>query len=161
MGKGSIVDIFLIIFIVFSFFIVIIISGFLLTSFTNTINDSGINFNMTYLQKGSDALQGFNSGLIFIAFGSLIAVVLSAFYIKSHPAFFVISLIVFIILMVITPVFTNIADAFATSDQFSDTANNFDLAVLLMRNLPIFAIICTAVVIIILYGKSRGAGSEI
>ncbi len=161
MIKGSLIDLFLIIIIIFSFAIVFLFAGFIMTEFKNVVNESDVPLNITYFEKGEQALQGFDSGLVIIAFGGLIAIIIAAFMNKIHPIFFIPAFIVFLILILIAPIFTNVFDAIATSDTLVDTANDYSLMVTFMRNIPIFALVGGIMVMIVLYGKSRGGSSEV
>lgn len=155
MSKGSSLDI-LGIFVMLFITGVVVLFGYLILS-----NFSGLGLGdvfESYISKGLVALRVFNYGFLFLLAGFGIGSVIGAFMIDTHPVFFVISIILTLFFVFIGTTITNVFEGFVTADELTATAEQFNIMVLIMRNLPKIGIIWGSIIAIVLYGKIRGRG---
>ena len=107
------------------------------------------------------AIGSFDYLLIFIMVGLLIATIISAFFINTHPVFFVLSLLMFILFMIVVPVLGNVFDAFAGDSGMSEAAEEFNVTTSFMDDLPKYFVVMCGIVLISLYAKYRAPGGEV
>jgi hypothetical protein len=118
-------------------------------------SDSGIDINSIYSQT-TGGVSLFNTLFPFLLFGLIAMVVVSAFFIDSHPIFFFVSFIILGIVILISVVFSNIYQTITEDAAFGDTETNFSIMNLFMKKLPYIAAIIIFITVIILWGKSQG-----
>ena len=159
--RGTVIDIFTILMFALVFGLTVITSYFLLSEFKLAVNQTDAPINITYLEKGEAALFVFNQGFVFIIFGWIVVSIILAFLIRSTPAFFLTSLLLFIILVFISPMFSNLFDAYVTQETLITTANEFNFIILVMQNLPIITVVAGMFLIIVIYAKTRGISDDV
>lgn len=117
------------------FFILGII--FILFTYVYTImgatGNATLDANMVYAKNG---MLGMNSLAPIFIVGAGVALILSAFMIKTHPAFFIIFFILQIIFAFISISFANAWDGIWTGSALASTASQFGMWTFLMRYLP-------------------------
>jgi len=145
--KGTVLDTVLLPILIFGMFVGVVFG----LTIMNGINETGML---------SISIPNFSTimdyGIVFIFFGSLIAAIISAFMIRTHPIFFVISVIMLIIISVTFPVLSNVFMGFATNSQITTYSNQLPLTLNVFANLPIFLVITGILIIIALYSKPGG-----
>jgi len=154
--KGSMLDLPVIISLLLGGAMTILLVFFVVSEITN--NFPATETDALYvLQKGVSAVNVFDYMFVFFAVGLGMFSVISAFFIDSHPIFFILSVIILIPIVILTSAqMTNAFDAFISTSVFSSVANSFPYTVLLMRNLPLFCLILGILVAIVMHGKSGG-----
>lgn len=152
--KGTVVDLIIVFVMLLVAGLVILTSSLFLTEFRTAVNESGIGFNDSYFIQGEVALQVFNSGFIVIAISLALGTMIFAYYIKGHPAFIIVSIILMVVLVFISPIFTNIFEEFASDPLLLAEANKFDQIILFMRSLPLFASLMGALMVIVIHAKT-------
>lgn len=116
-----------------------------------TINQAGESFGV--LDKGMLLLIG----------GLFAGLVLSAFYIQTHPAFFIMFLLSFIVVMVAIPQFSNLLTGFEGDSAITSQVNiteKMPFTSHISNSLPLIIAVGGIVFIIALFAKpllSRGA----
>ena len=161
--KGTAIDIFTGIIVLFAFGVGIVVLLYVLNQMTTQFEAAGVlgNASITTMQQGEDALLAFNTGFIFLMIGFIAMAVLLAFFVDTHPAFLIISIILMIILVPVAAILTNTFRDIVTSPQLASTSAQFDIMLQVMNNLPLFMAIGGFLVIIVLYGKMRSGGAEV
>lgn len=141
---------------VFITMITVLIGNKVLTEFKGNINQTDI-LNQTYFESGEDALSVFNIGIIFIFVMGIIGAVILAFYIRTHPVFIAVSLIILVVMVaIVAPIINNMYFEFAEHSEISATASPYNYATILFQNLPLFTAIGAILVMVALYGKLKG-----
>lgn len=97
-------------------------------------------------------------GYLLILGGAMMGAVISAFFIQTHPVFFVISFIILIIVVAISPVISNAFMEMATSSQFTTEGQSLDIMTHIMGDLPIIITVFGVLVAIALYAKFGRSG---
>lgn len=118
---------------------------------------SGINITQMYSQTTS-GVSLFNTLFPFLLFGLIAMVIVSAFFIDSHPIFFFVSLIILGVVILISVVFSNIYQTITEDSAFGTTSTEFSIMNIFMKKLPWIAAIVIFITIIVLWGKSQGGG---
>ena len=112
--------------------------------------------NTTILQNGLGTIKTFDVSFAFILIGAALALFVTAFMIESHPIFLPINIIIYIILIFVSAIYSNTFMSFATTPVFISTANQFPTTIFLMRNLPFIITLLAGVNIIIMFIKRKG-----
>lgn len=150
--KGTMADLFFVAIFLFLIGITLLVSYFLLDEIQSGTNGT---LDSNYFTKGKTALEGFNFGILMILFGVVATIIMSAFMIRTHPAFAVFSILMLVIVIVVGIQFSNFYNTFASTTSFSSIASTeFSIVTWLMNNLPIVLLIFGILIIIIMYGRS-------
>lgn len=167
MRKGSVLDLFFVILIAFVFSISVLIAWTVAdevqTGIDEAVNNTDVasTWNTSYMDYGKSGLDIFNNMFLFIIIGLGLAVGVTAFFIPTHPAFFIITLIVFIISLTVAGIFSNVYTELASTSAFVSIGNEYSLITQAMQNLPIILLVIGVILLVVLYGKMRTAGSEV
>lgn len=151
--KGSLLDIVPIMVVICLFATTGIATMFIL----DTIENSTFNNTITspYIEDSRAAVFVFNESFLFITVMMILATVIAAFYIKTHPIFFVAGLILSIVFVFLGAVLTNIFVEVFASTIFVTAANEMNYMVLVIQNLPLLVLFAIIVISIALYAKKR------
>ena len=103
-------------------------------------------------QKAGVAIQSLDVIFGFLIGMLIILVIISAFTIDTHPAFFVVTLILLIIAIILAVAFSNIYETIS-QEKLPTEAASFPIANYLMGNLPTIALVAIIIVAIVLYAK--------
>lgn len=152
------------IFIVAMLFILAV--GWIITgwAFTEINDDLVSDFDLSSEAKESlaDTHDGFNSdmdGLIaFVFFGGAIFVIVSAWFLDSHPLFFVLGLIVLGLGILVVVTLANSFEEIVTDIDFVSTANEFEMTLFIFQNMVELVVGVAFFSALALYGKNRFGG---
>jgi len=95
---------------------------------------------------------------VFVVFMLFLAVILSAFYIKTHPAFFIISIVLLLIIITISASFSNAFGDFVNSTSTTTGVpmdTQYPGIYAIFSNLPTILFIFSIILIIVMYGKTQ------
>jgi len=106
------------------------------------------------LSKAGTAITSLDMVFGFLIGMLIILVIISAFTIDTHPAFFVVTLILLIIAIILAVAFSNIYETIS-QEKLPTEAGSFPIANYLMGNLPMIALIAIIIVAIVLYAKFK------
>ena len=105
----------------------------------------GVNNTRKYINKGTAYVKGANKivlvlvGLFLLLIVGLCIVALSlAMMVRVHPIFFVFFLLIFIIIIFLCGVFSNIYLEIANNEEMQDVAGNLKFITNIMGKLPLF-----------------------
>lgn len=152
--KGSIQDLPLILVVMLSSGITVMVVYLLLSQFYAAWPMTGES--LTILETGVETMQVFDYMFLFFAVSLSLVSIISAFFIKTKPIFFIFSIILLVVVIAVSTVVTNVFDKFITTDTFLPIANNFPYTVIIMRNLPLFCLVVGIVISVVMYGKPTG-----
>lgn len=154
--KGQITDLIYVLIILFSFALLTILGYYLFNQFNTTFaNTEGVsNFSLEIMNENKDRYVSIFDGImLFIFVGLLIASIVSAIFIKSHPIFFVINVFLLIIVSIIAIILKSVFTGFATSSEMINTTSEFTIIPFIMNNLTLILVIAGFLIIIALLGK--------
>lgn len=157
--KGQLLsDIFIFLIVIFAFGIITILSAKILHEYqlnTNTTFGSAAN-NATI--AGRNTVASMDGIFAFIIGAMFVVSIITAFLLRSHPIFFIVSLIVLVIVILLSAIFSNIFTQISqTNDLVNETAT-YTIIPGVLDKLPLFILIFGAITIIVLYAKSRSEG---
>lgn len=154
--KGSILDLPYIIAVLFFLAVSIFVSYELLYA----IDQEGVfdeyNQSAEILDEGLAAMSLFDTGFVMLAMGLGIAVIITAFMINTHPAFFVLSWMMLVIVIFISAMLVNAFDQVASASQLATSTAQFPLLIELFMNMPLFCLVIGTMVALAMYGKGTG-----
>jgi len=156
--KGSILDLFLVIIIVFALAFTTIMGYKIFDSVNNNLQDSdSIDANSKALtQDNKDSYASLFDGLFLFAFIGLgIALFISAFFLNAHPVFYFFALILLSLVVFVAGIMGNTYEAISSSDSLSDATSQFTFIPFVMDNFVNFIVGLGFLLIIGLYAKSR------
>lgn len=127
------------------------------------------NFTAGLPASETEAVGVMNAGMVtFTLFDQLFMVaavgmcifsVISAFFVDSHPVFFIFSVIGLMVVIFINTLLVNVFWEFATNPALIAVANNFPYIIIFMKNLPIITLLFGLLIAIVTHGKA-GGGSQ-
>lgn len=150
--KGSMLDIPVILILLMTGIITVIVVALVVGS----INDAWpmADESKDILEAGVSSIYLFDYGVLLLAVGASLFSIISAYYVRSHPIFFIFSMIMLSIVIMFSAVVTNVLYAFVTATPIVVIANSFPYSVILITNLPLFSLIVGILIAIAMYGKS-------
>lgn len=160
--KGSMLDIIVISIIIFASIVVALVAGYITDKFDSALR--GISDGSDQILDISHNNVGMWNYLIPLGYvGMLIAFIVMAFQIRSHPIFLIGGIIMLIVAVVLAAQFSNIYDTIGgnSTDIGGYSASRFPLAALIINNLPLLTGIAGVIGLIIMYGKSGEGGVSI
>ena len=157
--KGFVLDIIVVVIIMFVFGFAILITDKIMTGIETALPDNSTTINKTIFVEVHNTMSIFDEVFVFATIGFFITTLISAFMIDAHPAFFIFSLIMLIILIVIGTQLTNVWLAIASSPQMSDISSKYPMMTTIFQHLPLIMLIFGFLVIIVLVARPRGVTS--
>ena len=164
--RGSMEDTFWVIAVLFGFAIFFIILAYtfsqvqprLSDAIEDKMPDDGVNMTRT-LEQTHTATIRYNTFFPLILIGLFSFVLISAFFLNSHPIFFWIGLLLLGIALIFAAIFSNVYHQIAENDQLATTTDDFPIVDVFMENLPIFVLIVFVTIGIVLWTKFGGSSS--
>ncbi len=114
----------------------------------------------TVALQGMGALVVFGNAFIFVIIGFGIAAGISAFYTDSHPIFFIFSVLMFSILMIVIGTLSDVFVEFASTGTMLPVAAEFTLMVATIVDYPYIAVLLAAIIMLALYTKRSDLQSQ-
>ncbi len=155
--KGTAFDILLLVVILFSIAIFVLFSYTISLELLPAFNDTGLN--VTFLHQAQTALRVFDSGMAFLVGGFMIALIVSSFYIRTHPVFFILTLLVGVVVLMVSPIISNLYGEIASHTSMQAAANEFPIMTNVFQYLPYIVLAFIVIVSIVLYSKLGGRTS--
>jgi hypothetical protein len=117
------------------------------------------NNSISTMQNVEDKTIPFLDYLIMFSFVSImIGLIISSIYIDTHPALFVVFIVVLIFAITLSGVFANVINEVGSDPQLSSTYDQFTYTGLMIEHFPILIFVVGLIVAIVLYGKSKSGG---
>lgn len=160
--KGYIFDIYFMLVALLVFAITVIISATVLGEIEKepTFNATMTAHNATYImQGGNDAIAGFDNLVVVFYILMNLAAVASAFLIRTHPIFFVLSILVMGFFILASAIFANIYYEVASMSFIAPYAANYPLIYTLFTYLPTACLIFSILLAVVMYGKMPGGAT--
>lgn len=124
---SGIFDIILVMVVVFGFIIFTVFGLRFATSFNNQYQNNSMIYNESkvIVQASVDRYVNlFDGAFIFLFVGMVLAAIISAFFMDTHPAFFIVSIILLVVLSFVAAIFGNVFEGFATG-ELNNEVNQF------------------------------------
>jgi len=146
------------------FFVITVFLLALVTILGYTINSSiydGLNESavldteaMSIMKNSSDSYVSVTDtffGIVF--FGLIIFVIISGFYIRSHPIFFMIGVLSLILFSYFALILTGVYQEVTDAEEITSYAQAYNIIPFVMDNFLFFVVGIGAIMLIIIYGK--------
>ena len=161
--NGSILDILFIGIALFVFAIGCLIAFTVWEEFKETTNDNQtINWSTSYwsnVERNQDKVStNWDYIFLFLMIGLTISLILSTFALKSHPVFFVVSILAMAIFLVVAGALSNVYEDIGAEATLADANTEYNIMEYVMDKLPFFLLIIGAIGLVALYAKSRFEG---
>lgn len=157
--KGSVIDFIIIMVMLLATAFSILISYKVLGDYNTKASTMGIDSH--YYEKSASALRVFNGTFLFLIIGSGISVLVSAFMFRTHPAFFIFSLLALTIVIGLAGILSNVFTEFSSSSAFSSVLGYFGTMVAVMKKLPLWVFGLGTLALIVMFSRMiSNKGSE-
>ena len=124
---------------------------------TDIVADPDIsNATKSNLTSLNERMPATLDGAFALAFGLLwILVIVSSFLVDAHPAFFVISIVLLLVLLFSAGLISNAYGEFETDPEFSSYASEFPMTSYIINNLLVVILVIGGSVGLVLFGKNK------
>jgi hypothetical protein len=156
--KGSGLDIIYILAFLFTFAIITIVAFTFYSGYTDSIADNPLFDNEVNEQVESQAvatLHAWDYLFVFIMIGLTITTLMGGFMLRTHPAFFWISLLLLIIAIVIAAILGNVFGSVTSTAAFSSAAGELSVIPFIMNHLPLMILLIGGIILVILFAKNK------
>jgi len=133
----------------FIFCLVILVAYFVF----NSLVPSGI-FG-AYAGTFEQFFGAINNVSIFIMLGMSLGAILSALLIRTHPAFFFISIILVFVQFLVVPILVTAFNGIASSSSFASSATGMATNIWIMQQLPIWTALATLIAGLVGIGRGE------
>lgn len=153
-GKGQFLDQVAPIILIFILSTVAIAFVFLATttqdSFTAASSEAG-----SIIGKVISIFAGFDNGMALIILSLYAGVVITAIFIRSHPIFFIITLVLMIFAVIVVAMLANAWETMVGTDAFTSIVDsNFPITKTIFQNAPLLTVLGIVVWGVAFYAKS-------
>ena len=160
--RGNVIDVLFIPIILIVISVVLVISVRTTNSVKDALVSSDLNSNSvtnTSLSNVGSVNNMWDTLWIFIIFGVMIGVWVSAYFVRTYPVFFWIALLVFIILLFLVPTVANVYSNITNTSEYSSTATlSFPKTSWVVSYYPLIILVFIIVTAVLLYS---GINSEV
>lgn len=124
------------------------------------LDQLGVNFNVLGFETSRDIINvtstlsvTYDQVFLIMAVGMGLATIISSFFIDSHPLFFFVSLIVFLIAMTVAPILSNAYNGYIQGFQGIDALQSFPITSFIVQNYGVYLLGIFALTGVALYAK--------
>ena len=149
--KGSVLDVLIIPIVAFVLIFAVIFTFMFLNQFSIAAADALPAQAQAAVQAGLDQYLIWDQAIIILIGGLFVVTLVGAAMINAHPIFFVGALMLLIVFIFISAQITNIFIAIVENPQISPTANLFPLTIQFFQNLPLFTVVFTISIAIVMF----------
>ena len=157
--KANVVlDVMMVLIVIFVFALISIFGGYIFNNINEEIQaDEDFNTltKTTLAEVESNYTSSFDGVIVFGLILLWIMAIVASFMIDSHPAFFIISLILLVFVLIAAGVLSNVYEDLSLDDDLDDTFRAFSMTSFIMTHLVEFLVVIIVTVSISLYAKSR------
>ena len=157
MARGSLIDLIWIIVAIFILGVATFIGYTLLDGVVPHFGEQE-GFNTTSMTNVQGTYGVVDNMFLFIFIGVIAAVIVSSFVIDTHPIFFVFSIILFAIIILITMVFKDAFVQMSTAPGFSAANAAMSNMSLVWNNIHLILPAMTGIILLALYAKGKKIG---
>jgi len=146
---------------VFAFLILLTYKGFeeMSPDMIDMLNDSSnptSNMSVEIVQNvGSEFPLVFDSALLIIFIGLWIFSLVSAYFIDTHPIFFIFSVILLVFVLIAAMIVNNVGEEMLADADLNLPVESFPITNFLISHLFIVLLVVSFSVVFVLYGKGR------
>lgn len=160
--KGSLFDLAYLVIFVFVFAIISIISYTIWLDAEPKLNqnlDSDTAANIT--ADTGTAITNLDYAIMTIIIGLLLATMIGAYFINTHPVFFIASFLLLLLMLIFMPILSNVFSDVTSHSSISVAAESFSISSSFFNDLPKYFVIMAGLVLIAMFAKHRTGGGEL
>lgn len=105
-------------------------------------------------------IVSFNGWFPILIIGVFAGILVSAYFVDTHPIFLVVSVVVLLFVLVLVNGFVDMFNEVASSAQFAGVVDELPLVVAAWEIMPMILLVFSAITMIILYAKYKRGGSD-
>jgi magnesium-transporting ATPase (P-type) len=109
------------------------------------------------LQSATTTLNMFDYLFVVVLVLMGLGLVISVYFIDSHPIFFGITLFVFLIFLFLSILISDIFTNISSSDTFANETATYSMTNYVFQHMPLFMAVIGVIVIIVMFAKFKGA----
>jgi len=170
--RGSIIDIFYILVVLFMASVAGVLLFYTWGEVSPTFNSTVQGMDMisdgtkdtlsSGIGRADESTDLLDSLFVAVFVGLLISIIITAFLVDVHPAFMIVYFVVLIFAVILSVLFSNGFESFADSSTLASTVtSDFTMTQYLMDKLPMLTLIVGLVGMVIMFAKMRRAGGDI
>ena len=160
MPKGSMLDLFFIVVMLFALGLVFIIGYYIKEQMYPAVKQHLGSEAVSVMEKVEGSMPTWDYIFLFTTIGLGISTILFAFMIRTHPAFFFFSLIALTFVLMIAPIFSNAFRDIVTTQQFSSISENFPFMLEIFSRYPTWILAIGFLILIAMYAKFKSGGEN-
>ena len=145
----------------FLFALFIFIGHKIWISMSESIDTNMLNADDTdaksVLQSATTTLNMFDYLFVVALVLMGLGLVISVYFIDSHPIFFGITLFVFLIFIFLSILMSDIFTNISSSDTFANETATFSMTNYTFQHLPLFMAVIGSIIVIVMFAKFKGA----
>lgn len=122
---------------------------------STVLNDTYTNYTGS-LAKVEAGINIMDPLFAVFFFGFYLTILVSVFFLDTHPGYMVFGVIFFIITLLLAMVFSDVFVSMADSNELTNQTSAFPITHFTMANLPIFLVVMGFIFFIVLYASKRG-----
>ncbi len=158
--KAFVDNIFLVIMTILGFFVLIMVN-FLYGSVKDELNTHDVVVNNSLVQETFTAIETTNAShdwlFVLLFFGTVTAILITLYFLRSNPAFFIVGLIGLIVVIFLAIILRDVFTEVITSNQdWVDTTDNMPKSNYFFSNLPVIMLVIISLFLIFTYVIKNG-----
>lgn len=105
-------------------------------------------------------IVSFNAWFPIIIIGIFAAILISAYFVDTHPIFLVVSVVVLLFVLVMVNGFVDMFNEVAAQPAFSGVVDELGQVVAAWNIMPTILLVFSAITLVVLYAKYKRGGSD-
>jgi hypothetical protein len=156
--KGFAADSIMIILLIGMFVIMLVLSA----NIYGDIKDTGFfeESGSGYTDNMERTFETLNAGSIILIVGLGLGLIVAGFYIQTHPVVFVVYLVIFIFVLMMTGPMSNIFMGILSTDELADTSNQYATGLNVIGLLPMAILAFGVIAGIVIFSKLYSGGNK-
>lgn len=128
-----------------------------LTSEFNNSESLTVNESLASLDMVKDKFPNvFDAGMVMILIGLWAFALISAFFIDTHPIFFIFSVILLVFVFIASALIGNVGQELLSESEYTSVSGEFPITNWVLNHLLLVVMVIGFSVMVVLYGKQRG-----
>ncbi len=161
--KGDLLSTFYLIGFLFSLIVLIIVGSYVFSNIknallSNNLISSNANASQSIMKVGNFFNPLMNTLFLFLFFGTTLGLVISSFFIDTHPGFFIFFIIGLVIAVVFAGIISNIINEVGSVSELQYYYNSYPAMMTIVNNLPIIILAIGLITMIILFARRNTGG---
>ncbi len=158
MAKGTVWDLFTMSLLLFVFAIGVLVGHYVIAQVTTTMSSPSAAA-ASVLANATAAMEVYNYGFLMIFVSLAGGAIIFAYMTPQNPIFFVVSMILMVVLMIVVPIYSNAYEQFIADPLIATSASSFGIMTYIFGNFPLFMASIGSLIMIVSYIRWRNQGT--